>query len=97
VPGALVGQVLDRFPERGERLLRLFAAIEGEQRRQAPHQGIRVVGCQGQQEIHGLQGLLVLLRGQSGVDEKADHVDPIRREFIHLEQLLDRVGGAASA
>jgi len=66
VPRAVVGQVLDRFPERGERLLRLVAASEGEQRRQAPHQGARVVGLQGQQERRGLQGLLVLLRGQGG-------------------------------
>jgi hypothetical protein len=96
VPRALGGQVLDRCLERGERLLGLLGAIEGEESPQAPHQGLRVVGLQGQHERRGFQGLLVLSCFHSGLEEKAGHIGPIRRELEHPEHLLHGVGGAAS-
>jgi hypothetical protein len=81
----------------GQRLPGLLGAIEGEESPQAPHQALRVVGRQGQQERRGFQGLLVLSCLQSGLEEKARHIDPIRRELEHPERLLHGVGGATSA
>jgi hypothetical protein len=95
-PLVVVSQALHRRAHRGERLLGLLDAVHVEQRHEAGDERPHVVGLEGEEALHVQQDLFVLQAGEMRLDEKAQCIDPIRRELDHVIRRLDRFLGVAA-